>query len=355
MWLQRALVGLRKALSEFCFLVEIVYMNVPVDILEDTLFKEYPEAFEKLLIDHTTGRNIFWATHDYEEKGNGFQYKDEIKPENITGENGQIIKPRALKHRDIQQQRSKDMAEVFTPSWVCNAQNNLIDEAWFGRKDVFNREYIDENNIHQWETVKEHISFEETPDGKTWKDYVSDTRLEITCGEAPYLCSRYDTTTGEFIPIEERIGLIDRKLRIISENCDDSGEWLKLAQKAYKSTYGYEWQGDNLLIARESLLCTFIEYYFKKFGRKPRKDSVEYMAYIISWNLWQMDGLKLVVPDSCDEQFETSIFGDKIRKPCPACDKGEIRGHIGTICMVRDWSKSRDKQKVPFITLLNHN
>ena len=23
-------------------------------------------------------------------------------------------------------------AEVFTPSWVCNCQNNLVDDAWFG-------------------------------------------------------------------------------------------------------------------------------------------------------------------------------------------------------------------------------
>ena len=29
---------------------------------------------------------------------------------------------------------------MFTPSWVCNAQNNLIDDAWFGRKGVFNEE-----------------------------------------------------------------------------------------------------------------------------------------------------------------------------------------------------------------------
>ena len=45
-------------------------------------------------------------------------------------------------------------------------------------------------------------------------------RLEISCGEAPYLVSRYDTVTGETIPISQRIGLLDRKLRVISENTD---------------------------------------------------------------------------------------------------------------------------------------
>lgn len=78
--------------------------------------------------------------------------------------------------------------------------------------------------------------------------------MEITCGEGPYLVSRYDTTTGDFIPVEERIGLLDRKLRVISENTETSGEWLEMAQKAYKNIYAFEWQGDNLLLAREALL-----------------------------------------------------------------------------------------------------
>ena len=201
------------------------------------------------------------------------------------------------------------MAEVFTPSWVCNAQNNLIDEAWFGRKDVFNTEYTSEDGTHGWGTNPDRITF---PEGKTWKDYVRDTRLEITCGEAPYIASRYDTTTGAVIPIGERIGLLDRKLRVVSENTDTSGEWLEAAQEAYKSTYAYEWQGDSLLIARESLLYSFIEYYRAKFGKNPLLKSVNYIAYIISWNVWQMDGLKGVVPGSCKDKVHTevSLFGE---------------------------------------------
>ena len=116
--------------------------------------------------------------------------------------------------------------------------------------------------------------------------------MEITCGEAPYLVSRYDTTTGAFIPISQRIGIIDRKLRVISENTTTTGEWLKMAQEAYKNIYGYEWQGDNLLLAREALLITFIEYYTEKFGEKPQERSIKYIAYIIALNVFQMDGLK---------------------------------------------------------------
>ena len=59
------------------------------------------------------------------------------------------------------------------------------------------------------------------------------TRLEIACGEAPYLVSRYDMSTGELIvPPYRRIGILDRKLRIVDENTDTKEEWLKWAFRA---------------------------------------------------------------------------------------------------------------------------
>lgn len=157
-------------------------MPETADILENSVLQASPELLSTLLKDHTTSRgdavcNIFWATSDYEHLGEGYGYHDLILPELITGANGQVIMPRVLKHKDTQSARVRDMAEVFTPAWVCNAQNNLIDEAWFGRKDVFNTEYTSEGGTHGWKTNPERISF---PEGKTWKDYVRDTRLEIT-------------------------------------------------------------------------------------------------------------------------------------------------------------------------------
>ena len=136
--------------------------NHAVDILENSLA---PDTLAQLLRDHTTGRNILWATHDYESLGEGYQYVDEIRPELITGEHGNIIKPRVLKTKEEQTDRAKDMAEVFTPAWVCNAQNNLVDEAWFGRKDVFN---IEDTTKHTWQSTTNKIEF---PANKTWKDY----------------------------------------------------------------------------------------------------------------------------------------------------------------------------------------
>lgn len=317
-------------------------MPVDADILEDDITRLSPELLNILLKDHTTSsediqRNIFWATYDYECLGDGYRYGSPILPELITGTNGHVIMPRVLKSRGTQAARSRDMAEVFTPSWICNAQNNLIDEAWFGRKDVFNRGYTDRQGCHRWRSTDGKIRF---PEGKNWKDYVRDIRMEITCGEAPYIVSRYDTTTGEPLPIGQRIGLLDRKLRVVGENTETSGEWLEWAREAYRSIYAYEWQGDNLLIARESLLASFIEYYRQKFGKRPLLKSIKYIAYIISWNIWQMDGLKGVVPDSCGKRrtVVADLFGTREEVcQCEGCQRDDIRRHNGIYCQIKDW------------------
>lgn len=300
-----------------------------IDIKENDILERSPELLDILLIDRTTNKPIFWATDNYEDAyGENYAFSKPILKELITGVNGNIIVPRAAKSKEQQEKRSRDMAEVFTPSWVCNKQNNLVDEAWFGRKDVFNVE-IDFDNGHIWETNKEKIVF---PEGKTWKDYVRDTRLEITCGEAPYLVSRYDTVSGMPIELAERIGLLDRKLRVVSENTETTGEFLDWCQEAYKNTYGYEWQGDNLLLAREALLFTFLDYYRAKFGEEPLLKSIQYIAYIISWNVWQMDGLKFCPPG--EEPCEGNLFNPS------------------NLCLIRDWRKPRDKQKIYFKSLL---
>ncbi|MDE5740800.1 MAG: restriction endonuclease subunit M [Bacteroidaceae bacterium] len=328
-----------------------------VDIKENDIFELSPELLNVLLKDHTLSKedmqvNIFWATDNYAEHGVGFQYKDQITIEAITGKNGDIIVPRSLKSRATQQQRSREMAEVFTPSWICNKQNNLVDNAWFGREGVFNTEVDNPDGSHSWITNDNPVTF---PEGKSWHDYVNENRLEITCGEAPYLVSRYDTVTGEPIPIERRIGLLDRKLRVVSENTSTSGDWLKAAQAAYKSIYGYEWQGDNLILAREALLYTFADYYRAKFGKDPLLKSQLYIAYIISWNIWQMDGLKGVVPDSCGERrtVVTDLFGETEHiNQCEGCKTGDIRKHNGTYALIKDWDAPKAKQKIRFIDLM---
>jgi len=328
-----------------------------IDIRENDIFERSPELLSALLKDHTLSTeerqvNICWATNNYAYMGAGYQYSDQITIDAITGKNGEVIKPRAVKSREMQQQRSREMAEVFTPSWICNKQNNLVDNAWFGQENVFNTEVDNPDGSHSWNPSEGKISF---PEGKTWRDYINENRLEITCGEAPYLVSRYDTVTGEPIPVKRRIGLLDRKLRVIGENTGTTSEWLKAAQSAYKSIYGYEWQGDNLVLAREALLYTFIDYYKAKFGREPQLKSLLYIAYIISWNIWQMDGLKGVIPDTCGDRriVKHTIFGDEEHiSACQGCKNDDIRTHNGTYALIKDWNAKKGKEKIRFIDLI---
>jgi len=331
-----------------------------IDIIEDDILKKYPKVLDTILFDQTTQKNIFWATYNYENLGNKYNFASPITTELITGSNDKIIMPRVLKNKEIQRTRVKDMAEVYTPSWVCNEQNNSIDDSWFNKKNVFNKKVIKDDKTMSWKINKQKIKF---PKNKTWEDYVNDIRLEIACGEAPYLTSRYDTTNGEYISIKNRIGLLDRKLRIINENTNNEQDWIHNAELAYKSIYAYEFHGDSLLLARESLLYTFIENYFEKFNSEPELQYIQKIAYIISWNIWQMDGLKAVIPNSCisETKEEKNLFDDskKIIIECKGCKINNINFHNGKYNIIMDWTKTditTNKQglQIKFVDLIQN-
>ena len=317
-----------------------------VDIKENALYRRDHDLLLTLLKDRSSGKNIIWATDNYSYRGYGYQFDDYITAKSITGYHGSIIKPRSEKSKKEQSERIRDKAEVFTPSWICNKQNNLVDNSWFGADAIFNTE-IDKS----WSATTEPIPFP-TASGKTWKEYVCDVRLEITCGEAPYLVSRYDAVTGIEIELSQRIGLLDRKLRVVSENTKTEEEWLKWTIKSYQSTYGYDWQGDNVLLARENLLFTFVDYYEAKFDKEPTIDILKKIADILSWNIWQMDGLKFVVPGSCKEaeSIQLSMFDNITEKQsCPGCAKNDPYAHTGIYCVIKDWTTNK---KVAFVSLL---
>lgn len=306
-----------------------------IDIIEEEIMKMDENLFDILLKDRTTKKNICWATENYIEHGYAYYPQQPITLDLITGNNTEIIKPRVLRTIDDQSRRTKEKAEVFTPSWVCNEQNNLIDEEWFGKKNIFN---ISENQ--SWIATEEKIKF---PKNKSWQKYVGAKRLEISCGEAPYLVSRYDTVTGNEIPIPERIGLLDRKLRVVNENTDNLQDWLNWTTRAYESIYGYEYQGDNLLIARENLFYTFIENMMYKFSQSPDKSQMEKIARIISWNLWQMDGITMTAPYSerpCIKSqislFDLTENANNETEPVP--------------CRIFDW---RSKNSLEFKSIIN--
>ena len=95
-------------------------MPFGIDILEDEIKSWGHEILDNLLLDHTTGENIIWATDDYASLGNDYTFFQHITPGLITGEHQHVIQPRVTKSEEERKQRARKMAEVFTPSWVCN-------------------------------------------------------------------------------------------------------------------------------------------------------------------------------------------------------------------------------------------
>ena len=260
---------------------------------------------------------IIWATDSY--AGHSHKFEDFI-PEGDKGVD--LIVPRVEKNKSEQKKRTKDKAEVFTPIWVTILQNNLVDDHVLGRA-AFGK--FDKDDRKLWIPSKEPIFTEEQLEEAV--AYICSPRLEITCGEAPYLIHRYDTTTGEHIPVRDehnrfaRSGLLDRKLRVVSEIVS-AETWVELAREACNSIYGYEWQGDNLYIARKNFVLSFIEYYEDFFKTEPTEELVKEFAEIASWQLWQMDGLKMVIPGTCGED-------------CVPCAKKSRKNHAGIMPALR--------------------
>lgn len=307
-------------------------------IEDDEIGKLNKKVLSTLLMDRTTRKNILWGTSDYEDLGTEYSAGNQMKINLITGWNSKSIRPRVFKAQDQKEGRTRERAEVFTPSWVCNAQNNLVDEQWFGKADVFNR-----TDGNRWITTNGAIAFPEEKT-KSWEQYIDAKRLEITCGEAPYLVSRYDSVSGEPIPVKDRIGLLDRKLRVINENTNDKEEWMFWARRAIESIYGYEFQGDNLLLARVNIFNTYIEYYKDRFEEEPDAKTLNQIALVISWNLWQMDGFNYAIPycEVKEGPYQTTIFDFWPEETDDYFDySGLIDPKGQELCKIHDWRSKK--------------
>ena len=306
-----------------------------IDISENRL-RNRGQILDILLSVHGTRQNIIWATDSYVKLGAEYAPKRQIKREQVTGGNGQLIQPRAAKSKEEQKYRTKEKAEVFTPLEIVKEMNMAID--WSSK----NYPTTDDN----------------------WLDYVQEKRLEITCGEGPFIAGRYNPTanTGLIIKPHNRVGFLDRKLQEIHKRISSKADWLKYAEIALQSSYGYEWQGDNLLIARENILMTmndFYQYFCKdrlklKTAQNLTDEQLEQFAHIISWNFWQMDGLKYVRPMSCKQTLQRPEDVPKdqlallpLEKPhkimveCDGCRIGDSLKHTGVYARIMDWETNK--------------
>jgi hypothetical protein len=309
-------------------------MKMPTNDIDisESMLRRTDDLLNILLIDRTAQKNIIWATDSYETIGKEFLTKMCITPELVTGRYGRLIQPRAAKSLVEQRQRTKDKAEVFTPLKIVEQINNEVDMASQNRP-------LDREN---------------------WQIYIRELKLELSCGEAPFIVSRYNPTahTGKLIKLENRVGFLDRKLKVVSTYCSKEDEWLLWAKEAFKASYGYEWQGDNVLLARENLLYTLIDYYRAQFKQLPALSVQEEFANIISWNIFQMDGLKYVVPMSCHHESmvipgELTLFGETpgtIEKhECEGCKYNRLHDHNGIYVKIMDWNKNK---AVRFVDLM---
>lgn len=287
-----------------------------INIQDDILKLHALGLLDGLLIDRTTKRNILWATDAHSDLGPRYERDREITADLITGENASVIKTRARKSMEQQSERTRRHGEVSTPLWVCRKMNDHIDAVWFRRKTGINK--ADERG---------HIFFKK---GQTWRHYVDNRRMEITCGEAPFLVNRYDPETGEAIPIRERSGILDRKLRAVSENAQTEEEWLEWSLRAVKASFGYEYQGDSLLIGRVNVLMTFEDYLLDRWNRKPTPQEYKVVIHVLSWNLWQMDGLTGMIPYAMAEDDQLSLFPTEPRPP--------------SACRVYIWRQQRSEE-----------
>ncbi len=168
----------------------------------------------------------------------------------FDGDIGAVV-PRAKKSDDEKSLRSN--AEVFTPREMVKFMVDAADDGLIGSR---------------------------------W--------LEAACGEAPFITTRYDAESGEDIPVNERVGILDRKLRA----CPSGYDKLTWATEAVQSVYGYEINGDSLFIARRNVLLTVAD-----FVGDMTVDELTDIAEIVARNFWLMDGLNL--PDA-----QRSLFGD---------------------------------------------
>lgn len=272
---------------EICYnRIGMLYYHAPrlegLPLAELIEINTYPviNVLSKLLQDKTTGKNIIYGTDYY--LSYGCSEKAEMTQEAVRSFGAIDIQPRVKKAQADQSERTRSKAEVFTPTWIVKKMNDHCDSVWQESK------YADD-----------------------WQKYVQLRVLEITCGEAPFLVTRYDTTTGEPLAIKERTGILDRKLRAIQADSEEL--WLKWAYIAFESTYGYEFQGDNLFIARINLLVTFCDYLEERWHRKATDSELKHITNIIVWNIWQMDGLNDTVPlgEPGEEFHQFSLFGDE--------------------------------------------
>lgn len=282
--------------------------------LNDERFSQ--RVLEILLTDFTTKKHIYYANTD---DSHSFTEPLTINSNPVS---------RVLKTNSDKTNRKKKMAEVFTPVWTINKMLNSIEES-SGFKNSFT---VGEDKNYKCCDDYKQMS------GDELANYLKFTYLEITCGEAPFITTRYDTISGEDVPLEDRVGILDRKFKILNlVGKSDPVLYFRLAVSTIKSVYGFDYQGDSLFLARKNVLLTFIENFVDTFNVYPPEIILVNIAIIIQRNFWQMDGILYTLPFESDKRLK-----DKMKTKYP----DEL------YCKIYDW---QNRKEIYFKDMVKNN
>ena len=137
------------------------------------------------------------------------------------------------------------------------------------------------------------------------------------------------------------MGILDRKLRVVTENTQTEADWFKWAIRALESTYGYEFQGDNVLIARLNVLATFEEYFAARWQKLLNSSQFQRAINIVVWNIWQMDGLTRTIP-YCrgHEKISQLTFYDLLNLE----ERIQVMAQTQPRCIIYNWRAREPKE-----------
>lgn len=81
---------------------------------------------------------------------------------------------------------------------------------------------------------------------------------------------------------------------------------------------------------------TFVDYLKDRWNRQPNRSELLKIANIISWNIWQMDGLKGTIPMGVlkEEYHQMSLF-----EPVEEIEEKENESEV--LCSIYDWRKGK--------------
>ena len=111
-----------------------------------------------------------------------------------------------------------------------------------------------------------------------------------------------------------------------------------------RSRHLYEYQGDNLLIGRINLLITFVDYMMDRWNEKPTEAELHKIANVISWNIWQMDGLTGMVPYG----YQEATYQQMTLFDFMAVDEAKEKPKEAIPARIYDW---RSKESVTYNSL----